>query len=773
MLHQPNNKQNHLSYKEDYEMNSSNSQLEGGYGGRERFSTTYDLVEQTFHLYARISKAKDLPSCDPYVEVKLGNYKGRTKHFVRKTNPEWNQVFSFSKERIHSSVLEVSVKDKEMFGCDDCLGKVIFDLNEVPTRVPPDSPLAPQWYRLEERRGGRKVGGEIMIAVWMGTQADEAFPDAWHADAAFVYGEGVSNIRSKVYVSPKLWYLRVSVIEAQDIIPIDKTRAPEVFVKIQVGTQVLKTMVCAMPALHPMWNEDLVFVVAEPFEEQLVLTVEDRVHPSKDEVLGRITLPLNVFEKRLDHRPVHSRWFNLEKFGFGIKDVKFSSRVHLRVCLEGGYHVLDEAAMYLSDQRPTARQLWKHPIGVLEVGILSAQGLLPMKTKDGRGSTDAYVVARYGQKWIRTRTILDTLSPKWNEQYTWEVYDPCTVVTLGIFDNCHLGVEKPNVTRDSRIGKVRIRLSTLQSNRVCTYSYPLLVLHPSGVKKMGELQLAIRFTTSSLANMMYIYGHPLLPKMHYLQPFTVNQMDNLRFQAMNLVATRLGRAEPPLRKEVVEYMLDIDSHIWSMRRSKANFFRIMALLSSTILVTKWFTDVCHWKNPVTSVLVHVLLLILIGYPELIPPTLFLYMFLIGIWNYRLRPRHPPHMDIKLSWAEAVHPDEVDEEFDSFPTCRPQDVVRMRYDRLRSVAGRIQSIVGDIATQGERFESVLSWRDPRATALFIMFCLCAAVVMYVTPMRVVALVCGLYVLRHPRFRSKLPSVPSNFFKRLPARTDSLL
>lgn len=261
--------------------------------------------------------------------------------------------------------------------------------------------------------------------------------------------------------------------------------------------------------------------------------------------------------------------------------------------------------------------------------------------------------------------------------------------------------------------------------------------------------------------------------MHYLQPFTVNQMDNLRFQAMNLVATRLGRAEPPLRKEVVEYMLDIDSHIWSMRRSKANFFRIMALLSSTILVTKWFTDVCHWKNPVTSVLVHVLLLILIGYPELIPPTLFLYMFLIGIWNYRLRPRHPPHMDIKLSWAEAVHPDEVDEEFDSFPTCRPQDVVRMRYDRLRSVAGRIQSIVGDIATQGERFESVLSWRDPRATALFIMFCLCAAVVMYVTPMRVVALVCGLYVLRHPRFRSKLPSVPSNFFKRLPARTDSLL
>jgi len=152
---------------------------------------------------------------------------------------------------------------------------------------------------------------------------------------------------------------------------------------------------------------------------------------------------------------------------------------------------------------------------------------------------------------------------------------------------------------------------------------------------------------------------------------------------------------------------------------------------------------------------------------------FLYMFLIGLWNYRRRPRHPPHMDTKLSWAEAAHPDELDEEFDTFPTSRPQDVVYMRYDRLRSVAGRIQTVVGDMATQGERLQSLLSWRDPRATCLFVLFCLLAAVVLYVTPFRVVALVAGLYVLRHPRFRSRLPAVPSNFFRRLPSRADSML
>ncbi|CAN0877838.1 FT-interacting protein 1 [Linum grandiflorum] len=600
----------------DYTLKDTNVELArqrwpSGRSGGDRFSSAsapakFDLVEQMSYLFVRVVKAKDLPatsSIDPYVEIKLGNYKGRTKHSEKKSNPEWNQVFAFSKDRIQSSVLEVYVKDREKV--DDYLGRVSFDLNEIPTRAPPDSPLAAQWYRLDDHH--RRGRGEIMLAVWMGTQADEAFPDAWNADSAGVGGgAAASAVRSKVYVSPKLWYVRVNVIEAQDLIPSDRNRIPQVFVKVQIGNQVMKTKIHQIPTINPLWNEDLIFVVAEPFEEQVIVTVEDRVHPSKDEVLGKITFPVAAFEKRMDYRPVHSRWFNLEKFGFGSSEgdrrMKFASRIHLRVCLEGGYHVMDESTMYISDQRPTARQLWKQqPVGILEVGVLGAQGILPMKMKDGRGSTDSYCVAKYGQKWVRTRTVIDSFSPKWNEQYTWEVYDPCTVITLGVFDNCHLVAVNDKSVRDSRIGKVRIRLSTLEAHRTYRNSYPLLALHSSGVKKMGELHLAIRFTTLSMANLISAYGHPLLPKMHYLHPLTVNQVESLRYQAMNIVAVRLGRAEPPLRKEVVEYMLDVDSHMWSMRRSKANFFRIMSLVSGVVSMSKWLDDICQWRKPVTSV----------------------------------------------------------------------------------------------------------------------------------------------------------------------------
>jgi len=94
--------------------------------------------------------------------------------------------------------------------------------------------------------------------------------------------------------------------------------------------------------------------------------------------------------------------------------------------LEGGYHVLDESTKYCSDFRPTAEEL-RRP----EIGILEAKELAPMKTKDEVGTTDAYCVAKYGEKWKRTRTISNSFGPKWNEQYSWEVFDPCTVITIG------------------------------------------------------------------------------------------------------------------------------------------------------------------------------------------------------------------------------------------------------------------------------------------------------------------------------------------------------
>ncbi|MBA0712204.1 hypothetical protein Golax_011319, partial [Gossypium laxum] len=160
----------------------------------------------------------------------------------------WNQVFAFTKDRIQSLSVEITVREKE-FVNDEFIGKIAIDMSDIPTRVPPDSPLAPQWYKLEAEANSSV--GELMMILWFGTQADEVFIDAWHSDVASV--------------------------SAQDlVVPGDKNRNPEVYVKAALGNVKLRTRVSADKSLNPRWNEDLMFVAVEPFYDHLVLTVVDK-----------------------------------------------------------------------------------------------------------------------------------------------------------------------------------------------------------------------------------------------------------------------------------------------------------------------------------------------------------------------------------------------------------------------------------------------------------------------------------------------------------------
>ncbi|KHN35701.1 hypothetical protein glysoja_044406 [Glycine soja] len=378
-----------------------------------------------------------------------------------------------------------------------------------------------------------------------------------------------------------------------------------------------------------------------------------------------------------------------------------------------------------------------------------------MKTVNGKSSMDAYCVAKYGSKWVRTRTVSDNMEPKWNEQYTWKVYDPSTVLTIGVFDSSLLDMDND---KNTLIGKVRVRISTLHTGRVYKNTYPLLVLSPvSGLKKMGEIEIAIRFVrTTQRLDFLHVYSQPMLPLMHHVKPLGVVQQE----------AGHLSRAEPPLRKEVVFYMLDADSHNFSMRKVRANWYRIINVIAAVV-------DIVHtrgWRNPTATILVHALLVMLVWFPDLIIPTFCFYVFAVGAWNYRFRARDPlPHFDPKISLAEVVDREELDEEFDTVPSNKASEVVRVRYDRLRALGARVQTVLGDLA----RVQALVTWRDPRATGIFVFLCLTVAFMLYLVPSKMVAMAFGFYYLRHPIFRDRLPSPALNFFRRLPSLSDRIM
>ncbi|KAE8679008.1 putative Isoprenylcysteine carboxyl methyltransferase (ICMT) family [Hibiscus syriacus] len=417
------------------------------------------------------------------------------------------------------------------------------------------------------------------------------FQEAWQSDS----GGMILETRAKISLSTKLWYLILTV------------RSPEIYVKAQLGAQVFKT---SRTQIGSAWNEDLILVAAESFEPFLLVGVEDA---SNGQVVGEVKIHVSSIDRRTDDKTeVKSRWFNLN----GGENKPYAGRIHVRVCLEGGYHVLDEAAHVTSNVRATVKQLAKPPIGSLDVGIREANNLLPVKTRD-----------------------------------------------------------------------------------------------------------------------VQAYGSPMLPRMHHVSRLGPVQQETLGHTVMRIVTTRLARSEAVFGK-VVQFILDNDTHVWSMRRSKANWFRVVRCLA------RWIDEIRTWTRPTITILVHGLLIAMVICPHLMLPTVF---FL----------------------------DELDEEFDEFPTTRSPDSVRIRYDRLGAVAVRAQTLMGDVAVQGERLESLFSWRDPRASGIFVVFCLFASLFFYLVPFKLFVLGLGFYCIRHPRFRGDMPSLPINFVWRLPSLSNQIM
>nr|CAD1819672.1 unnamed protein product [Ananas comosus var. bracteatus] len=576
------------------------------------------------------------------------------------------------------------------------LGALCFDASEVPLRDPPDGPW-PQWYRLEGPGGGGG-GGQLMLATWIGTQADESFADAWKADAP----PSAGSSRAKVYVSPKLWYLRVTVIEAQDALASPtRDAAIAVAVRAALGSQVLRTRAAACRGGAPSWNEDLIFVAAEPFgeDERLLLSLEIR-GAAKDAAaaaVGSAALPLSAVERRVDDRTVATRWLDLlptvKKKGARDRDTVTCRGEAARAGVPGrGYH-----------------------------------GLLPMRTLRGKGSTDAYAVAKYGPKWARTRTVADSLDPAWNEQYTWPVYDPCTVLTLAVFDEsppsdpdagpkdpahpvlpAHGEGPDPGLDPRDRSGLPRI--------------LPVNFNAPGGAKRMGEIELAVRFARAgSVLDLVHAYGLPMLPQCttSARSPGTAGAA---AARAARVLAAHLSRSEPSLRREVVLWMLDAaEPRGFSMRKVRANWHRIVAALAWTADAARWVEDTRNWRNPTATALAHGALVLLAWHPDLLLPVLAVHFAAVGAWRYRRRLQGPvPHPCVRVSMAETADREELDEEFDPVPSTRPQ---------------RCGALCGPIEDDGGGG--------------------------------------GVYYLRHPMFRDRMPPAAHNFFRRLPALSERII
>ncbi|KAF3494954.1 hypothetical protein DY000_02056839 [Brassica cretica] len=765
-------------------------------------TSSHDLVEPMEFLYVEVIKTINKSvlnpithACKPIVEITLGNYQSSTRDLPVGPNGAWNQVFAFDKST--ADVLSVALKDGQ-FPNNTLIGKQNFKVAaDIPSRVPPDARMAPQWYPIPSTVEGYHM--ELLMSVWFGTQADEVYSNAWFADASTVSASREKNTRPKLYLAPRLCYVRVTIVSGHDLIANDRDRTPNVYVSATLDQVRLKTK--PIESKNPSWNQDLIFVASESLEGTVKIQLWDLNKDPHDQCIGTLETKLSEMTAVKVPGAASTLFYDIKPGGKIEPEGdtrRFAGRLKMKLATDQSYHVFDECTQYCSDYRAFAKGLWPGTLGKLEVGILGATGL--PRAKNALKDRNAYVVAKYGNKWARTRTVVNNKSPKWNEQYSWDIYEKCTVLTLGVYDNQQIfSIDKEN---DAPVGKVRIPLSLLQWNRIYTGSYPILVLGKEGLKTTGEIQLAVRCAcpppTLTFFPPSYAFATApfrlLLPKSHYKSPISLPQIDRLRELAVGVNCQNLARTEPPLRNEVVKDMLSPKNNNFSMRKTKANVDRLYDFFtwlsskygrldaevrSTTDNTPKWITfAVCFcvlWLLPPLT-----LWLVVYLYPYCLVSFSVYVMIKVLVEYYKTRngTGPPPPLvlfDVKLSRLEKLDDtqalDEIAEEFDATSAVDPQ-VLKMRYDRLKASGAEVMVFSGEAASQFERFHALWMLCTSNNVVLICVLALLYPVLLvyyYFSLESLVKAFITVFVFKWVNFtfnRLDLPSAFKNFFRRLP-------
>lgn len=145
----------------------------------------------------------------------------------------------------------------------------------------------------------------------------------------------------------------------------------------------------------------------------------------------------------------------------------------LKMKKEQELHATKSRALPLADAAGTAgdqsQDQWS-----LRVGICGAEHLPKM---DLLGTCDAYVVLKIGRKEFKSKTVTNTYSPVWNEEFEFHLdssYDR-EVLSLTVFD-------WDRNTKDDVIGYVSVPVSTLKSTGAVTKRQTMEILEQGSGK---------------------------------------------------------------------------------------------------------------------------------------------------------------------------------------------------------------------------------------------------------------------------------------------------
>jgi len=227
--------------------------------------------------------------------------------------------------------------------------------------------------------------------------------------------------------------------------------------------------------LNPVWNSVFFFLVTDECKS-FKIELFDKDVVGRDDSLGHC----NILRKDRDERHLpYQDWFYLEHGKGGVVQVAIQE-----LDLSRGVH--DHVDEHKGDVTAELRSKSREQYAFLEVKIENAQGL---KKADFFGSSDPYCVfdfskdpdgAHVSPKTSRTRTIMNTLNPVWDQYFHFIIPSGLKMMRIDIYDYDKASqddlIGHCNVVIDEDPGDVtRKELAVEKKGKLClTYvKYPL------------------------------------------------------------------------------------------------------------------------------------------------------------------------------------------------------------------------------------------------------------------------------------------------------------
>ncbi|XP_028577189.2 extended synaptotagmin-1 isoform X1 [Podarcis muralis] len=230
---------------------------------------------------------------DPYVKVRLGGQKFRSRVIKEDLNPRWSEIYEVIVSNVPGQDVEFDLYDKDV-DKDDFLGRC-----KIPLRRVLSQKFVDEWLPLEDVKSGR---------LHVKLECLPPTPSAAELEQVLMVNSLIQTPKSEELSSA---LLSVFLDRATDL-PLRKgSKPPSPYASLSVRGVSYKTKVSSQTA-EPVWNEAFSFLLKRPHAESLELQVKDDGH-----TLGSLSLPL---EQLLSAEGlVLDRWFQLNNSGPAIQ----------------------------------------------------------------------------------------------------------------------------------------------------------------------------------------------------------------------------------------------------------------------------------------------------------------------------------------------------------------------------------------------------------------------------------------------------------------------